>query len=110
MLFVYISLCLIIGIWIGHFIFPKTVVKTETVFKEVKVPTEPIITRPDDYEDYLKWKEHKDDWVDLKNMIADIEIQDDDKFERIMQIIDKELRTTEGGEFGGRTVPKRKKK
>ena len=109
MLFVYISLCLIIGILIGRFIFPKTVVKTETVFKEVKVPTEPIVTKPDDYDEYLKWVEHKDAWINLKSMIPDITIQDDDKFDRIMQVIEKELKTTEGGEFGAK-ISKRKKK
>lgn len=109
MLILWIVLSLIVGFVLGHFIWTKTITKIETVYKEVVVPSEPIVTKPDDYDEYLKWKEHKEDWINLSKLIPDVEIQDDEKFDRIMQVIEKELSITDNGEFGTR-INKRKKK
>lgn len=102
-----LSICL--GIVVGHFVWPK--IKKEIVKVNVDVPVEKIVkeeveVRPSDYDEYLAWKEHKDDWINLKNMIPDVTIQDDVKFDKIMKAIDRVLNETEGGEL---SVPKKKK-
>lgn len=109
MVILWIVLSLIVGFVLGHLLWTKT--KVETVIKEIPkivVQKEEVVVRPDDYDEYLKWAEHKDAWINLKTMIPDVTIQDDDKFDRIMQVIEKELKTTEGGEFGAK-ISKRKK-
>lgn len=112
MVAIWIILSLCLGIVIGHFVWPK--IKKEIIKVNVDVPVEKIVkeevvVRPNDYDEYLKWAEHKDAWINLKTMIPDITVQDDDKFDRIMQVIEKELKTTEDGEFGAK-ISKRKKK
>lgn len=109
MLAVWIILSLVVGFVLGHFLWTK--IETKIVKVNVDVPVEKIVkeeveVRPSDYDEYLAWKEHKDDWINLKSMIPDVTIQDDVKFDKIMKAIDSVLNETEGGEL---TTPKKKK-
>ena len=113
MLIVWIILSLIVGFVCGHLFWTRT--KVEEVIKEVikEVPVEKIVKeevpiKPVDYDEYLEWKEHKENWIDLANLVADVEIQDDEKFERIIKAIEKELTCTYDGELS-RTPRKNKK-
>ena len=100
MLVVWILLALVAGFVLGHFLWTKT--KIETVFKEV-------VVNPADYNEYLNWAEHKDEWINLAKIVPDVTIQDDDKFEKIMEAINKTLNTTESPEFTSPKSRKRKK-
>lgn len=109
MLIVWIVLSLIVGFVCGHLFWTRT--KVEEVIKEVpveKIVKEEVPIKPDDYDEYLEWKEHKEDWINLANLVADVEIQDDEKFERILKAIERELNGTYGGELS--RTPRKKKK
>jgi hypothetical protein len=94
-----IIISFLIGVVIGRFVFRKVVTKVDTVYKEIKVPSEPIVSRPADYCEYLKWKEHKENLIDLVNIIPNEDMEDDEKFERIKNTIEKELSITHNGEL-----------
>ena len=109
MLIVWIVLSLIVGFVCGHLFWTRT--KVEEVIKEVpveKIVKEEVPIKPVDYDEYLKWKEHKEDWINLANLVADVEIQDDEKFERIIKAIERELNCTYDGELS--RTPRKKKK
>lgn len=108
MLVICIILSLCVGFILGHFLWTK--VKVEQVVKEIpieKIIKEKVEAKPFDYDDYLAWKKHKDEWINLKNMIPDVTIQDDIKFDKIMNAINEVLNQTESGEF---TPPKARKR
>lgn len=109
MLIVWIILSLIVGFVCGHLFWTRT--KVEEVIKEIpveKIVKEEVPVKPVDYDEYLEWKEHKENWIDLANLVADVEIQDDDKFDRIIETIKKESSCTYDGELS-RTPSKKKK-
>lgn len=109
MLIVWIVLSLIVGFVCGHLFWTRT--KVEEVIKEVpveKIVKEEIPIKPVDYDEYLKWKEHKEDWINLANLVADVEIQDDEKFERIIKAIERELNGSYDGELS--RTPRKKNK
>ena len=90
---------LIVGFCVSHFGFPNVITKIETVYKEVpKV----IIENPTDFDNYLEWKKHEKEYNYLLKIIGNDNLQDDDKFMKIKEIVDKEISRTEGGEFGSR--------
>lgn len=109
MLIVWIILSLIVGFVCGHLFWTRT--KVEEVIKEIpveKIVKEEVPVKPVDYDEYLEWKEHKENWIDLANLVADVEIQDDEKFERIIKAIERELNGTYDGELS--RTPRKKKK
>lgn len=111
MLIVWIVLSLIVGFVCGHLFWTKT--KVEEVIKEIpveKIVKEEVVVKPDDYDEYLEWKEHKEDWINLANLVADVEIQDDEKFERILKAIERELNGTYDGELSRTPRKKNKRK
>lgn len=108
MVVVWILLALIVGFVLGHYLWTKTITKIETVFKEVpKIVKEEVVVHPEDWDNYLEWAKHKEDWINLQTMIPDYTIQDDDKFEKVMMAIERALSTTESGDI---TPAKNKKK
>lgn len=109
MLIVWIVLSLIVGFVCGHLFWTR--IKVEEVIKEVpveKIVKEEVPIKPVDYDEYLKWKEHKEDWINLANLVADVEIQDDEKFERIIKAIERELNGSYDGELS--RTPRKKNK
>lgn len=120
MLAIWIILSLVVGFVLGHFLWTKTkIVRVNVDVPVEKIVKEEVQVRPSDYDEYLAWKkhkddygeylawrEHKDDWINLKNMIPDVTIQDDVKFDKILKAIDRVLNETEGGEL---STPKKKK-
>lgn len=97
MLVVWIVLSLIVGFVCGHLFWTRT--KVEEVIKEVpveKIVKEEVPIKPVDYDEYLEWKEHKENWIDLANFVA------------IIKAIERELNGTYDGELS--RTPRKKKK
>ena len=123
MLAIWIILSLVVGFVLGHFLWTKTkIVRVNVDVPVEKIVKEEVQVRPSDYDEYLAWKkhkddygeylawrEHKDDWINLKNMIPDVTIQDDVKFDKILKAIDRVLNETEGGELSTNKKKKAKK-